>query len=55
MYPAVVTLDQVKMVVLRTPEYWQAKPTKSSSQREGSQKSVFDFADFIRAFKVSRI
>jgi hypothetical protein len=57
-YPSVVHLDTVKKVVLRTPEYWQThgKTTNqmSSTCREtGSLKSYFDFADFIRAFKVS--
>lgn len=55
-----VSLDTVKKIVLKTPEFWaqtvkSSKPArKSSSNRDNYSKPQFDFADFVRAFKVSR-
>jgi hypothetical protein len=59
---ALVTLETVKKIVLKTPEFWaqtakssaSGKPArKSSSNRDNYQKPQFDFSDFIRAIKVS--
>lgn len=65
-FQTLVTLETVKKIVLKTPEFWSQQTgtysmlsnqqfRKSSSTRENngnSTKLQFDYSDFIKALKV---
>lgn len=52
-YPTVVSLENVKSVVLQNPEFWAEKGHSSKKDEKTKNDNNFEFGDFVRAFKVS--